>query len=169
MMIWIWLGVVVVSLIIEFLSVSMTSLWFAFGGLISLILSAIGVDVVWQVCVFSVVSLACLLSLRKVALKFLYKNKELKTNTDAFVGKHYILLSEINENQLGTIKIDGVFWSCKGEDDTKTILAGEKVEIVKISGNKLVVKEIENKNDNLDNNEKDVSDKDENMDDKNEK
>ena len=107
-MIWVWLGVVVVSLIIEFVSISMTSLWFAFGGIISLILAASGVGIVWQVCVFSIVSFVCLLSLRKVALKFLYKNKDEKTNTNAFVGKKYTLLKDINENQLGEIKIDGV-------------------------------------------------------------
>ena len=143
MMIWIWLGVIVLSLIIEFVSISMTSLWFAIGGIISLILAAVGVGIVWQVCVFSIVSFTCLLSLRKLALKFLFKNKEEKTNTNSFVGKHYTLLKEINENQLGEVKIDGVIWSCKGEDDTKTILAGKKVEIVEIAGNKLVVKEID--------------------------
>ena len=143
MMIWIWLGVIVVSLIIEFVSISMTSLWFAVGGIISLILSAVGVGIVWQVCVFSIVSFTCLLSLRKLALKFLFRNKEEKTNTNAFIGKHYTLLKEINENQLGTIKIDGVVWSCKAQDDTETILAGKKVEVVEIAGNKLVVKEVE--------------------------
>lgn len=143
MMIWIWLGVIVVSLVFEFLSVSMTSLWFAVGGLASLILSAVGVGIIWQVTTFSIISLVCLLSLRKLALKFLYRNKEEKTNTESLVGKQFVLLSEIDENKLGEIKINGVVWSCKSD---KFIPANSKIEVVAIDGNKLVVKSVENKN-----------------------
>ena len=141
MMVWIWLGVIVVALVVEFMTVSMSSLWFALGGIVSLILAAFGVGLVWQIVAFSIISFVCLLSLRKVTLKFLYRNKELKTNTNAMIGKQYFLIDEINEHQSGTIKVDGVVWSCKAVDNSD-IKAGSKVEIKQVLGNKLLVEEV---------------------------
>ena len=142
-MIWVWLGIIVFSLIAEFISVSMTSLWFAFGGLVSLILASTGkVDILWQVIVFVLVSLAFLISLRKLALKFLFKKDE-KTNVDALAGKEFFLLTEINEQNAGTLKMDGVVWSCISVNEKETIPEGTKVQIVEVKGNKLVVKKVE--------------------------
>ena len=138
-MLWVWLAVICLSLILEFVSVSMTSVWFAVGALVSLILSACKVDLLWQVVVFVLVSLAFLLSFRKLALKFLLKNSNEKTNSSAFIGKDYILLEDITPLNVGTIKIDGVSWSCVCEDQTQTILAGAVVTVKEIKGNKLVV------------------------------
>ena len=142
-MIWVWLGIIVMSLIIEFVSISMTSLWFAIGGLVSLVLASVGVGVIWQIVVFAIISFVCLLSLRKVALKFLYRNKDDKTNKDAIIGRELFVNEEITEQKMGTVKIDGVVWSCISSDPKKEIKSGAKVIIKEIKGNKFVVEEIE--------------------------
>ena len=136
-MIWIWLAVICASLIFEFVSPTMTSIWFAIGALVSLILSACKVDILWQVVVFVIISLVFLLSFRKLALKFLYKNNDEKTNTSAFIGKEYILLEEITILNRGTVKIDGVLWSCISANLDENIPAGTVVIVQEIKGNKL--------------------------------
>jgi membrane protein implicated in regulation of membrane protease activity len=138
-MIWIWLGVIVLSLAVEFVSFDMVSIWFAAGGIVSLILSACGASLTWQLIFFIVVALALLLSLRKIALKYLQKGDNFKSNTDSLVGKKYKLLKAINDDEKGSIKINDVEWTAVTEDDS-TIEKGEMVEIVKIKGNKVIVK-----------------------------
>ncbi len=140
-MIWIWLAVVLISLTYEFFSPSLTSIWFAIGGLVSLVLAAFKVNILVQVIVFIIVSLIFLISLRKIALKWLYSKKQEKTNTDALIGGSYTLKGDINENQNGTIKINGVEWSCVAKDNQAQIKDGTKVTIIEIKGNKLVVEE----------------------------
>ena len=139
-MIWIWVAVICVSLIFEFISTSVTSVWFTFGALVSLILCTLKVDLLWQVVAFVLVSFVFLLSFRKLALKFLYrKHQDERTNSSALVGKEFILLGEINPLNVGTIKVDGVEWSCISTNKNQTIEVGTSVIVQEIKGNKLVV------------------------------
>lgn len=77
---YILLGVVAVSMIIEFITLKVVSIWIAIGGVVAMILAACGVGYEIQIIVMVLVSVACILGLRKVTLKLLDKNKT-KTNT----------------------------------------------------------------------------------------
>ena len=57
------------------------------------------------------------------------------------IGKQCFLIDEINEHQAGSVKIDGVVWSCKSVDNSD-IKSGAKVEIKQVLGNKLLVEEV---------------------------
>lgn len=138
--IWIWVAVIALSLVVEFSTLEMVSLWTAVGGFIALILAALDVKLEIQLIVFFVVSIALLLSLRKLALKFLLKNsKNSKTGTDSLIGTKHTLLSSIKENTPGTIKINGVTWNTITENGQE-IEEGTKVEIIRLEGNKFIVK-----------------------------
>jgi len=138
-MIWVWLGVTAVSLILEFVTMEMASIWFVAGGIVGMILAACGVGWEIQLIVFILVSLILLLSLRKIALKLLLKNSGAKTNASGVVGKKFKLQSAITEEKAGTIKINDVVWNVVSEDGGP-IEEGSQVEIVEIKGNKYVVK-----------------------------
>ena len=144
MEIWIWLGVTVASLVIEFTTFDLASVWFAIGGLIAMILAACNVPLVVQLVVFIGISLVLLLSLRKIALKFFLKGDTLKTNAEGVIGNKYTLLSDITKEEMGTIKINGVVWNVISNNG-ETIEKGESVEIVSVKGNKYIVKKGENK------------------------
>lgn len=143
MAVWIWTAVVAVSLIIEFITMDLVTVWFAGAGIVGLILAACGAHYLWQIGVFIVLSAALLLGVRRFAVKFLFKNSE-KTNTEALTGSVHTLLKDIANEKYGTIKINGVEWNCITEDGS-TIAAGEKVVIEKIQGNKFIVSKKENK------------------------
>ena len=140
--IWIWVAVVAVSLIVEFITMEMVSLWTAIGGLIALILSALGAQYEIQLVVFFVVSIALLLSLRKISIKYLLKNSESKSiGNNALIGSTHTLISGISKDTLGSIKINGVVWSVASNEE---IPAGSEVIIKEIKGNKFIVQKKEN-------------------------
>ena len=138
--IYIWLAVFAISMLIEFLSFELVSVWVSVGSLIALVLAALNVGYEIQIIVAVSVSVICILSLRKVALKLLSKNKE-KTNIDAAVGKTVHILESSTEDTFATAKYNGIVFNVTTEDNSP-LTAGEFAKIVKIDGNKLIVKKI---------------------------
>ena len=137
--IWIWVAVVATSLIVEFTTMEMVSLWTAIGGICALILAACEVEFEIQLIVFFSVSIILLLSLRKIAIKYLLRNSNQKVGTERVIGTKTKLLSEITNDEPGTIKVNGVVWSAT-TDNGEPLAANTIVEIVEIRGNKFIVK-----------------------------
>lgn len=146
-MFWIWLGLIVVAVIVEIATLDLVSVWFAIGAIIPFILSAIGgIPIEIQVVVFVVVSALMIIFLRKYAQKWLFKNMNTKTNIDVQIGKVYRLLEDADFEKNGSVKINDVVWTAVS-DDGKLIKKGQLVEIVRVDGNKMIVKHAEDKND----------------------
>ena len=141
-MFWVWLGVIVVTAIIEFATMEIASIWFTFGAIVPFVMAACG-GVHWaiQLAVFIVLSAVMILSLRRVTMKWFLKNSNHKTNVDALVGQKHRMLSRTDFETLGSVKINDVVWSAVGENQ-QIIEKDEIVEIVKVSGNKLIVKKM---------------------------
>jgi membrane protein implicated in regulation of membrane protease activity len=124
----------------------MLCIWFAGGGLIALIVSAIGLGWYYQVIIFIVVSFVLILAFRQAVLKKL-NNTEVRTNADMAIGKEFRLLSAITFDNLGTIKVNDVTWNAVSFNDMP-IPAGTIVVVKELKGNKYVVEPApqENKN-----------------------
>ena len=143
LMLWIWVAVIVLSIIIEVFTMEIVSIWLTFGAIIPLILAATGkVNWLIQLVVFFVVSTVLIVSLRKVTKKFLLKNATEKTNLNALIGQKFRMLERTDFETIGSIKINGVVWSAVGLD-RQTIEKDDIVEIVNVSGNKMVVKKVD--------------------------
>ena len=143
-MFWIWIAVIVSTVIIEGITLDMVSIWFTAGAIIPFILSAFNV-VSWeiQLAIFIVLSAVLIFTLRKVTKKLLFKNAS-KEKINTLAGIQTKMLSEATDDNMGQIKINDVIWSAKSENDEE-IKKDELVEIIKISGNKAIVKKINNK------------------------
>ena len=76
---YLWLGIFVMSLVFEFLTTDLLSVWFAGGALVSMVLSICGVAWYIQVAVFFILSFVLLFCFRKIALK-VFNKEESKTN-----------------------------------------------------------------------------------------
>ncbi len=135
---YVWLGLVVVTIIIEFLTLELVSIWVSLGSLVGLILELCGVPLEWQIVVAVVVTIVCILGLRRFCVKFLLKSKE-KTNTDIYIGAKEKLVTKIDGGGLGSICINGVTWSAKSENG-ESIKEGSLVEILRLEGNRFVVR-----------------------------
>ena len=136
--IWIWVAVIGASLLLEFVTMDITSIWFSIGGLVALLLAAFNVAFEIQIVVFVVLSAVLLLTLRRWARNKLLSS-EGTTNIDLMKKEKFELLTSITEHEKGTVKYSGVIWNAISEDD-KPIPAGAFVHIVEVKGNKLVVK-----------------------------
>ncbi len=137
--VWIWLGVIVASALIEFLTMELLGIWFTVSGLVALVLALVGVGYEIQLIVFFILSVVLLFSLRKVCLKMLRKS-EGDTNTSSILGKEFKLLRAISEDVAGSLKVNDVTWTAASEDGS-SIDAGKYVIVSSIKGNKLIVKE----------------------------
>lgn len=146
-MFWIWLAVIIGTVVLELITTDVVSIWFTFGAIIPCILAAsTNLHYGWQIVIFLIISAILIACLRKITLKFLFRNSNIKTNTDALIGQRFRMLEKTDFETIGKIKIKDVEWTAVG-DNQQTIEKGTIVEIVKISGNKLLVKEVkENKN-----------------------
>lgn len=135
-----WLFVVVVMAIIEIITLGLTTIWFAGGALVAFIASLLGAGFVIQVALFIVVSVALMAVTRPLAVKYLNKDR-VKTNAESLIGKFAVVKEEIdNLNARGQVSVDGQEWTARSFEE-KIIPQGATVEIVKISGVKLLVKE----------------------------
>ena len=142
-MFWIWLGLIVVAVIVEIATLDLVSVWFAIGAIIPFILSAIGgIAIEIQVVVFVVISALLIIFLRKYAQKLLFKNMNSKTNIDVQIGRVYRLLSDVDFENNGSVKINDVVWTAVSEDGN-LIEKGQLVEIVRVEGNKMIVRHAE--------------------------
>ncbi len=138
--VWIWLGLLVLFIIAEVVTVQLTTVWFAGGALVSMILAAVGVDnVAIQIAVFIVVSIVLLISTRPIVKKHI-NQKAQPTNADRCIGKPAIVTEEIdNLVGKGAAKINGTVWTARSESG-EIIAAGTTVNVVRIDGVKLIVK-----------------------------
>ncbi|MBQ8909005.1 MAG: NfeD family protein [Clostridia bacterium] len=137
---WVWLGVVVFAVFLEIITQELVSVWFAFGAVIPFFLSIFKNVPLWvQIVVFVVVSLVLVCFVRKFAQKWFLKNSGAKTNADALIGKSSKLLVGITRDDNGAVRFNGVVWSVTTEDGS-SIRAGKYVDIVRMEGNKFIVK-----------------------------
>lgn len=142
-MVWIWLGVFLITILLEALTQELVSVWFSFGSVIALILSAFPViEWYYQVVVFAIVSLLLMILTRPVAKRVL-QNAIRYTNVDEFVGKRVRVMKEITQFENGEVKLhDIIYHASLLEEETEPISVGEIVEIVTFKGNKVVVRKI---------------------------
>ncbi|MFV0550923.1 MAG: NfeD family protein [Anaerorhabdus sp.] len=138
---WLWICVLVGSVILEFVTVSaLISIWFSVGAIGALIVMEIGLPFVWQVSVFFVISILFIIVCRPMATKYLRGNI-VPTNADRVLGQQAKLLEAITPDQWGLVKIQGVEWHAVSSDG-KSIDKGVLVEVLSIEGSKVIVKKI---------------------------
>lgn len=135
----IWLALTAVLLIIEIVTLGLTTIWFAAGALFAFFAALLGMNQGIQIGVFVVVSVVLLFFTRPLAVKYL-NTKTIKTNTEALVGKTARVIVDINNlNSQGQVVINGLEWTARSSDDTVVFKIGDAVTIVGIEGVKLIV------------------------------
>lgn len=138
-MLFVWLGLLALFLIAEFATVQLTTVWFAVGALVSLLLAAFGVDnVAIQIIVFALVSLIMLILTRPLVKKWMRRRTQ-PTNADMVIGEEAVVTEAIDNAQAkGLVKVKGAVWSARSADDSR-IPVGAAVTVKAIEGVKLIV------------------------------
>ncbi len=137
-----WLILFAVLLLIEILTLGLTTVWFAVGCLAAFLAAYVGFGTVVQIIVFLLVSIALFVLTRPLAMKFFNKDRE-RTNAESLIGQKALVREEINNLQgVGRVEVNGMEWSARA-DEEEIIKADEVVLIKGIQGVKLIVERIE--------------------------
>lgn len=131
-----WLVLLAVLLLMEASTVTLVSIWFAFGALAAMIVSLLGGQLWLQAAVFVVVSAVLLAALRPLARKH-FTPKLVKTNVDAVLGQTGYVVEPIdNIKGTGRVKLGGMEWSARSTEEAPveadTLVKVDRVEGVKV-------------------------------------
>lgn len=134
-----WIIVAVVALVIDMITSSFLFIWFTIGGIVAIILSMFDVPFSTQLIVFIGVSASLMAVGYPIVKKSIKKTVPITpTMEEGYVGQEFIADEDIDIK--ANIKVQGIYWTVR--NDGEFIKKGDKVEIIGIEGNKLVVKKI---------------------------
>ena len=134
-----WLIASAVFLLIEILTLGLTSIWFAGGAVVAAIAALFGVPFLVQMLLFIVVTYLLFALTRPVGKRYL-NNRVQKTNTDALIGQTALVKETINNMESkGYVQLNGQDWTARSAEAGEIIPAGCEVVVKEIQGVKLIV------------------------------
>ena len=137
----IWLVILVALVVIELLTMGLTTIWFAGGALVATVASLFGAPFAVQVILFLAASGLLLYFTRPLAVKYFNKDR-VRTNAESLVGRQAIVISEIDNLQgIGQVNVGGMEWSARTRVDGVKLPVGTVTTILAINGVKLIVEE----------------------------
>lgn len=136
-----WLMAFIILVVMEFLTMGLTTIWFAIGALAAFFASLSGATLWVQIILFLVISLVVLVVYRPLAVKYV-NSRRTRTNVDDLIGKEAKVTERIdNINQTGRVVLNGMDWSARttigGTIDVDTI-----VKVIEVQGVKLIVEPV---------------------------
>lgn len=136
--VWGWLIFAVIMVLIEMMTMGLTTIWGA-GGALAAALMALATDsILWQGLVFALVTLFLVIVTRPLAVRKL-NNRTVKTNVDALIGKNAVAESDMDELNRGEVRLDGKVWVAVPEKGSAEIKKGDVVKVERVEGVKLIV------------------------------
>lgn len=133
-----WFALLLIFIVVEAVTVSMVSAWFAIGSLAALITALLGGKTWLQIAVFLAASAVALALLRPIAKKH-FTPRLTRTNVDALIGKTCLCITAIdNLAGSGQVKIGDVEWSARSLSG-EPIPVGTQVKIDRVEGVKVYV------------------------------
>ena len=134
-----WIVIMVVLLMIEGMTMNLTTIWLAIGSLGALFATLMGAGGVMQFAVFVIISGVMLIFTRPVVKNYLAVKYQ-KTNSESLIGRTARVVEPIdNSLEKGTAFLDGKEWTARCESENETINEGELAVVTDIVGVKLIV------------------------------
>ena len=132
----IWILVAIFVIAIDVVTSSFIFMWLSIGALAAIILSLLGISVLWQVIAFLVVGVVTIsIGYPWAKKKFKADVNQVLTMEQTYIGKEMVATEDMRETS--KIKVSGIYWTAYNKG--KTIKKGERYTITGIEGNKLVV------------------------------
>lgn len=133
-----WLVISVILILIEVATAGLTTIWFAGGALVGMILSLVGASLPVQVFAAILVSFGLLFFTRPAVAK-LMKKGIVKTNVDAVIGRPGVVTETVTKDgRRGRAVVDGQDWSARSETGEE-IPKDTAVTVIAVRGVKLIV------------------------------
>ena len=130
-----WLIAAVGFLVLEGMTFSMVSVWFAAGSAAALLSCLFHPPFKVQAVVFIVVSVLCLAAFKPLTQRL--HQKPTPTNGDRSLGREAKVLTPVSAEETGRVRLDGVDWNARSE---QTIPAGSLCVVLSVDGATLTVR-----------------------------
>lgn len=139
----VWLAAMIILIIIEIVTVGLTTIWFAIGALVAIIVSMLGGGIILQLTVFLLISLGMLIFTRPLAIRYI-NNSRTRTNYEGIIGKVVRITQDVdNIADQGCAVVNGQEWTVRSADDKCRIASGSLAKVIDIKGVRLIVEKYE--------------------------
>jgi membrane protein implicated in regulation of membrane protease activity len=139
-----WLIIFIILLVLELITLGLTTVWFAVGAIAAFAASLCGGSFELQLALFVSVSFVLLFFTRPVLMKRI-NTKTVKTNVDGLIGQMARVTTTIDNLQAsGAAMVNGVEWTARSSDVDVRIEAGQMARITEIKGVKLILEPMRN-------------------------
>ena len=136
-----WLILALVLGIVEAVTVQLVAIWLALGALVAIVPALLQAPMWVQVAVFLLASVLALIFTRPFVQKVLHVKRQ-RTNADSVIGTTGLVTETIdNDHEKGRVLAGGLSWAARSEYEDTVIPEGQKVEILRIAGVKLIVRQ----------------------------
>jgi len=139
---WFWLFVMILSIVFEAVTFSLTTVWAAISALLMVFLCRTGLPFRWQLLIFFVITILLMIFTRPFAVKKL-KLGRVTTNVNSMDGQEVLVVKKITRFEKGEVRAsNGVTWmaACSESVWEGEIPKGSVCLVERVEGNTLVVK-----------------------------
>jgi len=137
---WVWVAVTIICVVIESLTLSLTTIWFGISSFVLVFLAFTPIPFGAQLFIFVALALVLLIFTRPVVKKKL-NQKKIATNYERVIGQIALVTKKITALEKGSIKINGMEWTAAVKEDI-TLEEGSKCIIEEIAGVTVYVNKI---------------------------
>ena len=135
-----WLIAAVGFLVLEGMTFSMVSVWFAAGSAAALLSCLFHPPFKVQAVVFIVVSVLCLAAFKPLTQRL--RQKPTPTNGDRSLGREAKVLTPVSAEETGRVRLDGVDWNARCATPGDTLAPGQSCRVMEIHRTLLIVEPI---------------------------
>ena len=135
-----WLIAAVGFLVLEGMTFSMVSVWFAAGSAAALLSCLFHPPFKVQAVVFIVVSVLCLAAFKPLTQRL--RQKPTPTNGDRSLGREAKVLTPVSAEETGRVRLDGVDWNARCVTPGDRLEPGERCRITEIHSTLLLVEPV---------------------------
>ena len=135
-----WLIAAVGFLVLEGMTFSMVSVWFAAGSAAALLSCLFHPPFKVQAVVFIVVSVLCLAAFKPLTQRL--RQKPTPTNGDRSLGREAKVLTPVSAEETGRVRLDGVDWNARCATPGDTLDPGALCRVTEIHSTLLIVEPV---------------------------
>ena len=135
-----WLIAVVGFLVLEGMTFSMVSVWFAAGSAAALLSCLFHPPFKVQAVVFIVVSVLCLAAFKPLTQRL--RQKPTPTNGDRSLGREAKVLTPVSAEETGRVRLDGVDWNARSATPGDPLAPGQSCRVTEIHSTLLIVEPV---------------------------
>ncbi|MBP5176194.1 MAG: NfeD family protein [Treponema sp.] len=137
---WVWVAVTIICVVIESLTLSLTTLWFGISAFVMVFLAFTPLPFSAQLFIFVALAMVLLIFTKPIVKQKLSQRK-IATNYERVIGQIAVVTKRISALEKGAVKINGMEWTAAVKENV-TLEEGSKCIVEEIAGVTAYVKQI---------------------------